>query len=169
MKINHTPILYVIGAVAIALGTGAYVHRPKEILVPTAVTQEVTNIKVSAHDWPSLGEEKEINLGEALNTLGNVMDKADRPKKVTLFCSSMTCANIRKDIDDAFQIAWFDRDFEDRFVGSEGDRGIYVGPPGPDAEALSEAIEATTGYEPVIVPIDGLEGLGVIFGKVEVK
>lgn len=169
MKINHTIMHYILGAAALAGAGAAYVHKPEVQLVPTAVTQQVTNIKVGHHDWPSLGEDKTIALGEALNTIGNKMDDGSRKKKVTLFCASTACQNIRNDIDDAFQIAWWERDFEDRFVDSEGDVGLYVGPPGKDAEALAAAFKKNTGIEAVIVPIDGIKGLGVIMGKSAVK
>lgn len=169
MKINHTLIHYVIGITAL-IGVGiAYHHQPEVKLVPTAVTQVVTNVKVSANDWPDLGEEKTIALGEALNTLGEAMEHGGRTRKVTLFCAQVSCINLRKDIDDAFQIGWFQRDFVDDHVDSESDKGIFVGPPGEDAEALSEAIRTTTGIESVIVPISGIDGVGVIIGKAKVK
>lgn len=169
MKINHHLVHYAIGAVAL-IGVGvAYQHQPEIKMVPTAITQPVTNIKVSANDWPDLGEDKTIALGEALNTLGDVMEKGGRTRKVTLFCAQVSCINLRKDIDDAFQIGWFQRDFVDDHVDSESEKGLFVGPPGEDAEALSEAIRTTTGIEPVIVPISGIDGVGVIIGKAEVK
>lgn len=169
MKLNHTIMHYAIGITAL-IGVGvAYRHQPEVKMVPTAVTEQVTNVKVSANDWPDLDQDKTIALGEALNTLGEAMEKGGRTRKVTLFCAQVSCINLRKDIDDAFQIGWFQRDFVDDHVDSESQKGLFVGPPGEDAEALSEAIRITTGIEPVIVPISDIDGVGVIIGKAEVK
>lgn len=174
MKINHTATHYLLAAVALSGVAVSYDHHPKEILVPTAVTQQVTNIKVGAHDWPILGEEKTIRLGEAFNTVGNKIEKDNGVRKVTLFCSSISCMNLRNDVDNAFQIGWWDREFEDRFVDSEAENGISVGPPGKFADQLALEIGRETGVQVKTVPItkdDGspIDGLGVIFGKIEVR
>lgn len=161
MKINHTIVQYGLSIAALVAAIVVGVHKPSSVMVPTVTTHEVTHVRVSRFDWPSLGEEKTIALGEVLNTLSS--------KKVTIYCSNESCQNFRTDLDDAFQIGWWDVDFEDRFVDSEAEKGLFVGPPGEAATALKSAIESTTGLDVKVVPIDGVKGLALIIGKAETR
>jgi hypothetical protein len=154
MPINHTVAHYVIGGAALVLATAA-VLKPAPAPVHEAAIHQVQ--KPSRMDWASLGEEKTIALGEAL--------KGVKPGKVTLFCSAPSCHDFQADLDDAFQIADWRSDFETRFVDSEGSSGLSVGPPGADAENLAAALAKATGIEATIVPIDDIEGVGIIIGK----
>lgn len=161
MKINHTVAQYVIGAVALAGVATVHVEKPEVKLVPTAEIRETTHVRVGAHDWPPLTEEKTIELGELLNTLNPKEDK-----KVTLLCSSSACQNFRESIHEAFTIGWFGDDYEDVFVESQHDHGIFVGPPGPLADKVATAIHKITGYPVALVGLSDIEGeVGVIFGK----
>jgi hypothetical protein len=167
MKINHTIVHYVLIAAAMAVACTAYVHKPDIEMVPTTETHEVTHVRVSRFDWPVLGEKKTIDLGEAISKIS-----PDKVQKVILFCANATCQNLRTDIDDAMQIAFWQSTFEDRPVDSEAEKGISVGPPGKKALALAKAIEKTTGIPVTIVPIDKPDGspideIGVIIGKSE--
>lgn len=158
---NHNLNHYVIGATALVLGLGAYVKESPNhnIVVQAPVAGHVETVKPSRFTWPALGQNKTIALGEAITGAS--------PGKVTIFCSSFECRDFRTDLDDAFQIANWKASFEDRPVDSESDVGIFVGPAGPDANKLAAAIFAATGVTVSIVPIEGVDGLGVIIGKHE--
>lgn len=149
---------------AALLGVGLFfAHKEKinQTFVPTAEVHEVTHTRVGAHDWPPLTQQQTIDLGELFNGLNK-----DEDKKVTLLCGSPACDNFRESIHEAFAIGWWGDDYEDVFVESEHDRGIFVGPPGDEAEAVKAAIEKITGYNVGIVGISDIEGsVGVIFGK----
>src|SRR4051812_3697014 len=119
MKINHSVANYVIGAAAITLA-GYAVVKPAPAALHEAAIHQV--MKPSRFDWPSLGQDKTISLGETLQRM--------KAGKVSLYCSSPTCADLRMDIDDAMQIAGWASTFEDMPVESEGNQGIFVGPPG---------------------------------------
>jgi hypothetical protein len=102
-----------------------------------------------------LTQEQIIALGEALKQKGTVV----------LYCASIECSSIRADFDDAFQIAEWDSSFESGPVESESDVGLFVGPPGTEADALIASIFKATGIKasPVDIPLN--KGLGIIFGK----
>lgn len=154
MPLNHNIAHYVIGGAAIILA-GAAVMKPAPAPIHEAAVHQVQ--KPSRMDWASLGQDKTIALGDEL--------KGVAPGQVTLFCSAPFCHDFQADLDDAFQLAGWDSQFETRFVDSEGERGLFVGPPGPDADNLAAAIASATGIIPSIVPIDGITGVGIIIGK----
>jgi hypothetical protein len=152
MKINHTIAHYIIGGLALAMSSYGLVHTPARVITQT---HEIAH---SSHfAWPALGENKTIELGEALKKLPE--------QKVTLFCSGPSCQGLASDLDDALQIANWKSDLEARFVDSEADKGIFIGPPGLGAEDFAKAISNATGVNVEIVPIDGIEGIGIIIGK----
>jgi hypothetical protein len=152
MAINHNIAHYCIGGAALLLA-GSAILKPSPAPVHEAAIRQVQ--KPSRFDWSSLGQDKTDALGEALKGSGNV----------TIFCSQSSCHDLQLDLDDAFQIAGWKSEFESRFVDSESERGIFVGPPGHDAEALAATLAQTTGLEATIAPIDGVEGVGIIIGK----
>jgi hypothetical protein len=154
MKINHTVAHYVIGGAALALAGFASVHTKAPELIPAAMHETV---RASRFDWPGLGQDKTIALGDAMKDLP--------PGKVTIFCSRLSCHELRLDLDDAFQLAEWTTEFEDGAVESEANTGLFVGPPGKGADVLAAALKVATGVEPKIVPIDGIEGVGIIIGK----
>lgn len=162
---KHHIAHYAIAAV-IAVGlVGAHEEKINQSFVPTTEVREVTHVRASRFDWPTLGEKKTIDLGESLS-------KIDPKKKhhVTLLCASSTCETFRTDLDDAFQIAWWESDFEDRPVDSEGDHGLFVGPPGPEADKIATMLHEATGVPVALVPISDIEGeVGIIIGKSEGK
>lgn len=84
-----------------------------------------------------------------------------------MLCGSPACDNVRESVHEAFAIGWWGDDYEDVFVESEHDKGIFVGPPGnPDADKIATAIRKITGYPVAPVGISDIEGsVGVIFGK----
>jgi hypothetical protein len=155
MPIDHNKVHYLIGVAALALGLhGALREKPNVQIVSAAPGTE----KHSQFEWPSLGQERTIALGEAL--------PKDKLKKVWLFCDKPECRALMVDLDDAMQIGGVDDDFETRSVDSEIDKGVFVGPPGDAANALAAALKDTTGIDPSIVGIDGLDGgVGIIIGK----
>lgn len=165
MKIPHTVTHYVLAA---ALAGGLYAtheEKPKIEMVPTAEVHEVTHVRVGAHDWPPLTEKQTIDLGELLDKLNPNQDK-----HVTLLCGSTACQNLRESIHEAFTIGWYGDDYEDVFVESEHDHGIFVGPPGKEADAVATAIHKITGYKVYLVGLSDIEGsVGVIFGKYDGK
>jgi hypothetical protein len=154
MPINHNVAHYVIGGAALLLASTA-VLKPAPAPVHEAAIHQVQ--KASRFDWESLGQDKTIALGESL--------KGVAPGKVTIYCSRPSCHDLQLDFDDAFQIAGWHSDFESRYVDSEADNGVFVGPPGPDAEALAAALLRSTGLEATVVPIDGIDGVGIIIGN----
>jgi hypothetical protein len=151
---THTKLHYAGIALALGLSSTALVHTPTP--VHDVAVHEIQ--RPSRFDWASLGQDKTIALGDALKSLG--------PHKLTIFCSEPHCHDLQLDLDDATQLAGWESQFEVRYVDSEGDKGISVGPPGPDAENLAAALAKATGLHAEIVPIDGLDGLGIIIGKV---
>lgn len=158
MKFPHNLMHYLIGAAAITLGVCSLTqaHHANRV---TVVSQSgvVASEKISRFDWPTLGQDATISLGEDLKDIGI--------KKVTLYCAVSSCHQISLDIDDALQIANIESAFESNHVDSESDEGIFVGPPGDAASTVATAIAKATGLSPVIVPIDGITGVGVIIGK----
>ena len=112
--------------------------------------------KLRPGEWPALGQDKTIAIGDGLQVLG--------PTKVTIFCPSPLCTVLEADLDDAMQIAgWSDE--EESQVLANDDAGIMVGPPGPKADALAKALQ-DAGLGPVtIVPMHVGGDLGIIIGK----
>ena len=153
MAINHNIAHYCIGGAALLLAGTAVLH-PKAPAEPVGIHQAAVPGRM---DWASLGQDKTIALSDAL--------KGVQPGRVTLYCSASSCDGFEKDLDDAFQLAGWQSDFETRFVDSENAKGLSVGPPGLDAENLAAALSKATGIEATIVPIDGIEGVGIIIGK----
>ncbi len=158
MKFPHTLIHYLIGFVAIIIGVCALTqshHAHKVTLVEQngVMTQE----KAGRFDWPSLDQQQTILIGESL--------QKSTISKVKIFCASSACHKISLDLDDSLQIAGISSDFEGDHVDSESDYGVFVGPPGDDANKVAAAITGATHIIPTIVPIDGIEGVGIIIGK----
>lgn len=165
MKINHTVVHYAIAGMLIAGLGGVYESKPKVEMVPTAEIHEVTNVRVGSYDWPELTEKQTIDLGELFNDLN-----PKRDRHVTLLCNATSCQNFRESIHESFAIGWYGDDYEDLPVESEHDHGIFVGPPGKEANAIKAAITKITGYKVTIVGIGDIEGsVGVIFGKFDGK
>lgn len=154
MKINHTVAHYVIGGTALVLAASANIS-PSSAPVHESAVHNV--MKPSRFDWAALGQDKVIALGEAL--------KGTAPGKVKIFSATEESHELALDFDDAFQIAGWQDEIEGRQVESENDYGIFVGPPGDAAEAFKAIIHKTTGIDPEIVPIDGIDGVGLIIGK----
>jgi hypothetical protein len=154
MIINHNIAHYVIGGAALLLASyGALSPAPAP--VHEAAIHQIQ--KPSRSDWASLGQDKTEALGEAL--------KGVKVQKVRIYCNRPSCHDLALDLDDAFQIAGWQSDFEDRAVDSEDDRGLFVGPPGEAAEALAAALEKSTGLQATVVPIDNIDGIGIIIGR----
>lgn len=152
------------GALVAGLGV-VHEEKPKVEMVPTAEIQAVTNIRVGAHDWPELTQKQTIDLGEELNKLNPNEDH-----HVTLLCHGLACDNIRGSFHEAFTIGWYGDDYEDLPVESEHDHGIFVGPPGKEAEGVKAAIKKVLGWDVQIVGLGDIEGsVGVIFGKYDGK
>ena len=158
MKLNHTVFGYVVGGSALVLAGYATVTKPVDHPAPPAVHGEVNPGRL---DWPVLGEAKTIALGEAMHGV--------KPGKVTLYCASPSCVELRKDLDDAFQIAQWDADSEDRLVDSEAEHGIFVGPPGDEAQNLIVQLEKVGLHAQEVGITDDsghpIQGLGIIIGK----
>lgn len=153
MKINHTVTQYAIGGVALALASFGVLHQPAPVHEASVHVVQ----RASKFDWPALGQDKTIALGEALEGV--------RPAKIMVYCQASTCHELALDLDDAFQIAgWVDA-LESSQVESQEDQGIFVGPPGPEAENFVAILKKTTGIDAKIVGITGIEGIGIIIGK----
>lgn len=161
MKIHHHLNHYIIGAAALALGGMAYhgesVHH--NIIVQQPLVGQVQAVEKTRFTWAALSQDKVIALGEALTGAA--------PGKVVIYCSNLDCHELRKDLDDSFQIANWKSSFEDQHVDSESDAGLFVGPPGPDADNLAKAITDKTGIPVSIVGVDAGDALGVIIGRHE--
>lgn len=145
---------YVIGAAALGMASYATVSPPS--VQHEAAIHEIQ--KPSKFDWASLTPAEVSDLGDAL--------KDGKNHKVTVFCRDATCHDLQLGLDDAFQVANWNESIETLPVDSEEDRGIFVGPPGPEADFVRAQLEKITGLNAKIVPIDGIEGVGIIIGKV---
>lgn len=161
MKINHTVTQYAIGLGALALATNANVSPAPVSTDPAAIHAAQ---KPSRFDWPVLGQDKTIALGEEI--------ARSRPVKITVYCSTTTCNSLARDLDDAFQIADVPSTLESRQVDSEQDEGVFVGPPGDAAEFVVASLKKATGIDATIVGITdekgkNIEGVGVIIGKLK--
>jgi hypothetical protein len=158
MAINHNIAHYVIGGAALMLASYGTL-APAQAPVHETAIHEVQ--KPSRLDWPALGEDKTAALGESLKGLP--------PGKVTIYCAQSRCHGLMLDFDDAMQIAGWKSDFEERQVESENERGVFVGPPGQDAENLAAAL-TKVGFDATIVGISDeygqtIDGVGIIIGK----
>lgn len=156
MKFPHHLMHYIIGCAALAIAICSFLqvqHEPKVTIVSGATQSE----KVGRFDWPTLGQDKTITLGEAVQN--------SAVKDVAIFCSSTSCHQLSLDMDDAMQIAGVSDSFESDHVDSESGDGIFVGPPGADASLVADAINKSMGVKVGIVPIDGINGVGIIIGK----
>jgi hypothetical protein len=156
--INHNVAHYVIGGAALLLASYGAV-QPKAP-VETVVVQHVVQ-RPGRADWPALGEGKIEALAEALTGMS--------PVKVTIYCGQPHCNELKLDLDDAFQLAQWQSQFEERMVESEADKGIFVGPPGQDAENMVAAL-AKVGLDAKIVFISDennqpIDGVGIIIGR----
>src|SRR5258708_36026957 len=115
---NHHLMNYIIGGSAMAIAVGGLVldHNRIERLMDrtahnSAAISHLAPGKYSRLAWPALSQEQVIALGEALKKL--------KPVKTTIFCASENCAALRTDFDDAFQIAGWETDFQDRMWGPD--------------------------------------------------
>jgi hypothetical protein len=129
----------------------------------TVQVQEVTKSKklpqaASRFAWPGLGQDATIALGEALK-------KTIPGKKVVVWCATVDCTDLAADLDDAFQIAGVDSDIDRREIDSSDDVGVFVGPPGPDASKLVQALADTTWVRARIVEAPHDAPLALIIGK----
>jgi hypothetical protein len=156
MPINHTKLHYAGIALALGLSSTALIHQPSP---QVNVTHEVQ--RQGRADWPALGQDKTEALADALKGLPQ--------SNVTIYCGQPHCNELKLDLDDAFQIAGWQSDFEERMVESEADKGIFVGPQGDAANALADAL-AKIGIKALVVGISDennkpIEGLGIIIGR----
>jgi hypothetical protein len=157
VAINHNIAHYVIGGAALVLaGYGSI--QPKAAVEPAGIHEAA---KPSRLDWPALGSDKAIALAESL--------KGMAPGKVTIYCGQSRCHGFMLDLDDAMQIAGWKSDFEERQVESENEKGIFVGPPGQEAENMIAAL-SKIGLDATIVGISDeygqrIDGVGIIIGK----
>lgn len=158
MKLNHTVATYALGGAALALA-GFGTLKPAPLPVHEAAIHQIQ--KPGRLDWPSIGEDKTIALGEAL--LGV------QPGKVTIYCAAPSCHDLQLDLDDAMQIAKWNSEFEARVVDSESDNGIFVGPPGPQAKNLISQLGKIGLHAEEVGITDEkgqpIAGLGIIIGK----
>jgi hypothetical protein len=114
--------------------------------------------QASKFAWPSLTQDQTVALGELL--------KRSLPGRVVvIWCPGIDCTALQSDFDDAFQIAGLKSDFDRRPVESNDDTGLFVGPPGPDAERLVRAIASTTGFHATVVEAPRDKPLALIIGK----
>lgn len=151
---GHDLAHYVIAAglaVGVAAGIG---YKPTPVVVQhvdAAVAKPVPGA------WPSLGQDKTIQIGEAL--------KASGPATVTTFCANPRCTAFQADLDDALQVAgWDDLEESSVIVGEE--TGLLVGPDGPKAQMLVRALR-DAGLPVTVVPINpgASRDVGVIIAK----
>lgn len=161
MKINHTVTHYALAAVLAGGLLAVHSEKPAPQLVPAAMH---SSVKPDRHDWPVLGQEKTIALAEAIQARGQATGL------VTIFCASVSCHDFRTDLDDAFQLADWKTEFEDRPVESEADHGLFVGPPGKAADDMVKELKHAAGIEATIVGITDengkdIKGIGIIIGK----
>jgi hypothetical protein len=153
---NHTKLHYAGIALALGLSSTALIHQPTS---QVNVTHQVQ--RQGRADWPSLGEDKTEQLADALKAIG--------PGKVTIYCGQPHCNELKLDLDDAFQLAGWNSDFEERLVESEADKGIFVGPQGDAANDMIKAL-GKIGIEAKPVGISDennqpIDGLGIIIGR----
>jgi hypothetical protein len=156
MAINHMKLHYAGIALALGLSSTALIHQPSP---QVNVTHEVQ--RQGRADWPALGQQKTEDLADALKAMG--------PGKATIYCGQPHCNELKLDLDDAFQIAGWQSDFEERMVESEADKGIFVGPPGDAANRMVEAL-AKIGLQanPVNITDENskaIDGVGIIIGR----
>lgn len=158
---NHHLNNYVIGGLALTLAAAGYYDADRALKHAVNLDSAVSHIAPEVHSrlsWPSLTQDQTIALGEALKRLSS-------STSVTIYCASSNCAALRNDLDDAFQIAGWPSTFEDQFVDSEEDEGLFVGPVNSEAADLAGTITGATGIAVKPVGIDGIKGVGVIIGK----
>lgn len=140
---KHDVAHYAIATVLAAAVVGINVdlaHQPKPVAIQHV--DAAASAKPVPGAWPSLGQDKTVQIGEAL--------KAPGPATVTSFCANPWCAAFRTDLDDAFQIGgWDDLEESSVIVGEE--TGLLVGPDGPKAQLLA----------PTSRPAPGLIGMTV--------
>ena len=153
---THTKLHYAGIALALGLSSTALVHQPTPQVSVTHVVQ-----RPGRADWPALGPDKTQALADAL--------KGMPAGKVTLYCGQPHCNELKLDLDDAFQIAGWQSDFEERMVENEADKGMFVGPPGDAANDMKAAL-AKVGLNATVVGIFGednqpIDGVGIIIGR----
>lgn len=158
MPIPHTKLHYAGIALALGLSSVALVQSPSS-QPPDVGMHEVD--RASRFDWTPLGADKTIALGEAL--------KGVKPGKAIIYCAHSHCQGLMRDLDDALQLADWKSEFEERQVESESSKGLFVGPPGLDAENVKAALEKQ-GFEVGVVGITDeygqpIDGVGIIIGK----
>lgn len=120
------------------------------------VGSAATDDRAARYAWPSLTQDQVIALGESLKGF-----KAE----VVIFCPGADCSALQADLDDAFQIADWQSDFDRRRVDSNDDRGLFVGPRSMQAEILAAEIKRATGIDAQLVDAPDEGKLVVIIGK----
>lgn len=153
---THTKLHYAGIALALGLSSTALVHQPSP---QVNVTHEVQ--RQGRADWPALGQDRTEALAAAV--------KGMPPSKVTIYCAQPHCNELKLDLDDAFQLAGWQSDFEERMVESEADKGIFVGPPGDAANNMIAALEKIGLHaKPVGISDENnqpIDGVGIIIGR----
>lgn len=125
---NHTPIHYAVGAVAVALASFAVVKKPATIIQP--VQQATSTGRINPYAWDGLSQD-EVN---ALQAHLEVMTKMP----VTIFCSDNNCQDIVLDFDNAFESAHWSTEIERPMI--DNSVGIWT-----SSEDLAAAIQLSTG------------------------
>lgn len=178
---GHDKVHYVVAAVLVAaIAIGAWViHKDEGRLASLAQIAPASSVpqatfgfgeatakqmragRIAARSaWPALTSLQVITIGDALKNSG--IAKA----KVEIFCAADTCKSLEADIDDAFQLAGWDDDFEGSPALGADEVGLLIGPPGNVADALKAALTAVMPTVSVrIVPLKADGDAGIIIGR----
>jgi hypothetical protein len=127
--VNHAPIHYVIGLMALAFSVAAYNAPPTHTTVVTPVKQATSTGKINPYDWGEMEQVEVDALQKELEAL---------PKKpVIMFCSDDNCRNMVLDLDNAFESAKWSTDIQRPFIDSSV--GLWT-----SSKDIADAIDRAT-------------------------
>lgn len=127
---NHTPIHYAIGLVALGLAASAHVRTPERVTIVQPVQHATASGKINPYAWGEL-QQSEVNaLQKGLEAISK--------KPVIIFCSDDNCKDMVLDFDNAFESAHWSTDIERPMI--DNSVGIWT-----SSKEVADAIEAATG------------------------
>lgn len=157
MMNGHDWAHYGIGALAIILVGSVNQNVAGRIDKLTAAQHQGIAVPAPRNAWPVVKPDAVIALGESLKL-------QTPPPSVEIWCPEISCQAMAADIDDAFQIAGWDSDFNAMRIDANDDQGVSVGPPGAAATTLAAALAKAVGPVHVVDMPPGTP-LSVIIGR----
>jgi hypothetical protein len=154
---GHDIAHYVIGGAAVLLAVLGHNASNTRMDKLTATQHQAVQVPAPRNAWPAIKPDDVVALGESLKS-------QNKPAAVEIWCPEISCQALAADIDDAFQIAGWDSDFNSMRIDSNDDQGVSVGPDDARARGLADLLGKALGQHVGVVDMPPGTPLSVIIG-----